>query len=139
MPFLEWTDDLDVHVNSMNSEHKRLIDLMNKLYDLNEGEAPKDQLIKALTDLKDYTIKHFKDEEKIMEKLEFPKLNNHKFIHKNLLEKIDALATDFIEGPGDLLPDAVFSFLRHWLSAHIKGIDGQYGRYHLDHPEKKVR
>ena len=52
-------------------------------------------------------------------------LDNHLWVHKDLLGKLDQHVAEFQAGPGTLSP-AFFSFLRLWLTAHIMGIDRKY-------------
>lgn len=124
MPFLEWNDSLDVKVEAMNNEHKELIRLMNELYDKVEAKANKEILTKSLVALKEYTIKHFDDEEKYMESINFTDLKTHKAVHKNLLDKIADFEGKFLE-TGNIGQD-FFDFLSFWLRSHIKGIDTKY-------------
>lgn len=128
MSFLEWTPVLDVHVDDMNNEHKKLIDLMNIVYDMNEANKSKQEVKTALTNLANYTVKHFSDEEKYMESISYPKLSTHKIIHQELLKKVNGFIDDFDKGDGSL-PKEFFDFLKRWLVAHIKGIDIQYGDF----------
>ena len=39
MPILPWTARFDLGVPEMNAQHKGLLDLMNKIYDMNEAGA----------------------------------------------------------------------------------------------------
>ena len=127
MPFFEWTDDLDTKVSAMNDEHKELIKLMNRLYDLNKEGVAKSDLQQAFSDLANYTIKHFSDEEAYMESINYEKLVVHKRIHEELLKKVTEFKEKF-DQPDGKLDDSFFNFLSMWLSSHIRGIDIQYGQ-----------
>lgn len=124
MPFIEWNDSLDVKVKAMNDEHKELIRLMNDLYDKVEAKANKEILTKSLVALKEYTIKHFEDEEKYMESIDFAELKTHKNIHKALLDKLAGFEEKFLTTGG--IGQDFFDFLSFWLRSHIKGIDTKY-------------
>lgn len=128
MAFLEWDQELDVHVDKMNQEHIKLIEYMNIVYDKSNNNAPKPEISQALSELANYTVQHFKDEEAYMESIAFPKLDSHKLIHKDLLKKVTAYINDFEKGDGSL-PKEFFNFLKLWLLAHIKGIDVKYGDF----------
>ena len=112
----------------MNDEHKKLIQLMNIVYEKNQAKAPKSDIKNALTSLANYTTRHFKDEESYMESISYPKLSTHKLIHQDLLKKVKKHIDDFDSGNGEV-PEAFFDFLKLWLVSHIKGIDSQYGEY----------
>jgi hemerythrin len=81
MPILEWNDALDIGVTDMNQEHKKLLALMNELYDKNASGATKASLSKTLNELAAYTTQHFADEEAYLEKIGYPELSKHKWIH----------------------------------------------------------
>lgn len=127
MAYLEWNETLDVKVKAMNDEHKELIRLMNELHDKNEAKASKDVLTNALGKLKRYTIKHFDDEEKFLESVNFPELKTHKNIHKMLLDKLAKYEEQFLAS--GVMGKDFFEFLSFWLKSHIKGIDTKYSKY----------
>lgn len=114
----------------MNDQHKILLDLMNRLYDGAKAQENVDDLVSILEKLKNFTIKHFKEEkeeEEYMERTEFPGLNSHKIIHQQLLEKFVAEEENILAQKSFL--DSFFNFLKMWLSAHIQGIDVKYGEH----------
>jgi hemerythrin len=127
MAFFEWINDLSTGVNAMDDEHKKLIDIMNRLHTEAKANAGLATLRATVDELAKYTKKHFADEEVYLEKIKFDKLDIHKRIHADLLEKFGAHIKEF-ESTGKLT-DAFFKFLQLWLSAHIRGIDKQYGPY----------
>lgn len=124
---MEWNDKLDIGVDEMNDQHKILLDLMNRLYDGAKAQQNFDELVSTLEKLKNFTIKHFKEEEEYMEKTGFPGLNSHKIIHQQLLEKFVAEEQNILAQKS--FPDSFFSFLKMWLLAHIQGIDVKYGEH----------
>lgn len=118
----------DVLVPKMNEQHEVLVGMMNKLYARHDAKAPKSELSRLIAELRDYTLKHFREEEALLESMQFPQLNTHKNIHQKLLEDFSQHFNAFANGPGVLSP-AFFDFLRLWLSAHIMHIDRKYGEY----------
>ena len=127
MSFFDWSDRLDIKVESMNREHRHLLEIMNRLFDANEQKADKSALKTLVKELGDYTVKHFADEEAYLASISFPDIEKHKFIHKDLLTKFGGHVANF-EKAGTL--DAgFFDFLKMWLNAHIQGIDMKYGEF----------
>lgn len=121
----EWTDELELGVHKMDDQHKVLIDKINILIArLDEGGAPP---IQEFKDLAKYVILHFDDEEKYMEKIEYPGLEVHKTIHKQLLSKVSAFQEELEAGV--LEKDRLINFLKMWLRSHIMGIDMKYGSF----------
>lgn len=132
MSFFEWSPQLDVHIPAMNEEHRWLISLMNKLHDLWKSQADKATVGAALDELAKATVKHFQDEEQVMARMNYPKLEHHKKLHQQLLTKFGGHA-DAFKASGTLTPE-FFHFLKFWLSSHIQGIDMQYGDFANAHP-----
>ncbi len=123
-------------VAEMDHEHKTLVSKMNELHRVHSEGKPFEEVKKKLLDLKDYTVQHFKDEEKYMESIGFEGLDSHKIIHQRLLTK-------FIEHEATILRDQTltapfFEFLKSWLVTHIRGIDSKYAGKNLDAPAAKT-
>lgn len=132
MQFIQWDSRFDIGVNEMNGEHKEIMNLMNRLYELNEKRANKLELTVAIKNLAEYTVKHFKDEETYMASIKYPDLEKHKAIHQNLLNNLKLHQDKFEKGSG-MVDNDFFAFLKLWLSAHIQGIDMKYGDYVRQH------
>ncbi len=129
MTFLSWSEDLDVKVDFLNDQHKRLISLMNRLHSENtRPDASKEERLKALDDLLECTKLHFVDEEAHMAMTSYPGLITHTHMHTKLLARLGEHTKAFREGD-DLIPQTVFSFLKDWLLSHIKGIDSKYAAH----------
>jgi len=125
MSFYEWGDQLDVRVAAMNEQHKRIIALMNRLHASARTNAPQLVIESDLAELGRFTTQHFADEEAYMKRIGFAKLITHAEIHRRLLQKFTSFVDQY-RTTGQLGAD-FFDFLKMWLSAHIQGVDVQYG------------
>lgn len=118
MPLIQWNDQLSIGIDSVDKQHKVLINLLNKLNDaIADGNA--DLILAEIFDgLSAYTIKHFAYEEGLFKKYKYNGTEAHKHEHaklikqvKNLRQKMDA---------GDLMVNVeVLDFLKEWLTYHI--------------------
>jgi hemerythrin len=132
--FFEW--DCEKHslwIDEMDGQHQAIVALMNSLYRLDGERAPRADLSNLLDTLREYTGRHFKDEEAYMAATGYPRLDVHQVIHRDLLIKMDDHIHRFNAGNGRLGPD-LLSYLRYWLTAHITGVDRHYARYALRGP-----
>lgn len=130
MTFFTWDPvKLDVGVALINNEHQNLIFLMNKLHERHAAGADKAELTKILTDLQDYTIKHFHDEEEYQASIGYPELEVHQLIHKDLLHILNKFARDYFASFSREVPTKLFEFLSMWLTAHISHIDMKIGKF----------
>ena len=66
----------------IDSEHRELIDRINKLVDSCENGKEKMTAVKTLDFLMDYTEFHFRDEEKLQAESGYPEIENHKIKNK---------------------------------------------------------
>ena len=130
MSFYDWTPQLDVHVPAMNAQHKQILRLINQLHDETQAKVRPELIALTLGELGRVTVAHFAAEEQHMAAIGFPKLRTHAEIHRQLLEKFRSFVRIFEQSHS--LGDNFFQFLKHWLSAHIQGLDKQYSQLTID-------
>lgn len=123
--FFQWDDkQFKFDIQLIDTEHRQIVHLMNNLYDKHVNQASTEDVGSALTQLYNFTVRHFEDEEKYFDSFSFPEADLHKMIHKQMLSKILEHADNF-KKTGALNQD-FFNFLKLWLSSHILGIDAKY-------------
>lgn len=134
-PLMEWSSDYSVGDFDLDQQHQKLFKLVNRFNEamqLGQGHALLDRV---LTELVDYTVKHFSAEEKAMEQAGYPELEQHKETHRKLVQKVSEMVQRFQSGETRLTVE-IMNFLEQWLKQHILGVDKQYGPYL--HPEKEA-
>lgn len=115
---------LALNVDEMDGEHRRLIELMNRLQKLYIDLAPAAEQGKAFAALADFTKRHFEHEEAYMERVGYPGLRIHQGVHRNLMSRLNEHALEFRQG--GRFSDGLFVFLHMWLRSHICGVDMKY-------------
>lgn len=124
--YFKWDEKkLSTNVDAMDKEHKKLIDIMNQLYECCHCKASADEQKKIMNELGSWTEKHFAHEEVFFDQLPYSQAAAHKLIHKSLLAKLNEYNNE-LQKKGKL-PEEFFIFLKSWLTAHIAGIDTKYG------------
>ncbi len=127
-PLLRWSDSLSVGIDSIDNQHKKLIDLINELFKhINSGSA-KETVGKTLGALVDYTGTHFQNEEKLFAKYDYPEQMNHKEMHRKLVAQVVEFQNQFKNGEKDVSLE-LMEFLKDWLIKHIKQTDMQYSPF----------
>ena len=121
-----WNDDLIVGIEAIDTDHKMLVALVNKVSDHSLGHEEMDEV---LYELLAYTGYHFKREEAIMEESGFPGLAEHRRMHEALAAKANALAQTWRETQDPALIAQLLDFLRTWLVKHIMEEDKMIGRH----------
>jgi len=119
---LIWTDDLRIGVEALDKDHQLLFSLMNKLTHRSANDMDVDKIIDTLLN---YTVYHFQREEMVMEVCEHPGLEVHRRLHKDLNVKLRTLAEAWAVDRSPLTLDSLRTFLGHWLSRHVGGVDTQ--------------
>jgi hemerythrin len=124
MSYVRWTPDLSVGVKASDDDHKRLIDLINRLFEaLNCGQG-REIVGKVLDELESYTRYHFAREEEYFERTGYP-ADEHKQEHRELVEQIVTLQSRYRTGETALAMETL-GVLKHWLTTHIQGTDMKY-------------
>ena len=128
MGFMEWNEKFITGVKEADEQHKKLVGLINQLYDaMREGKGKEviDAIIDELVRYADY---HFKTEETLMSKYGYPELESHKREHELFVQKVQEFVEKKKKGALTLTMD-VMNFLKNWLTNHILGTDKKYGPF----------
>lgn len=128
MALITWDQSFSVKVERCDSEHRKLFDLINALYDamkVGKGRAVLQQIV---SELSDYTQTHFRAEEGLMERAKYPGLAGHRLEHQRFVAKVHDFKKDLDAGIGGNAV-AVLEFLKDWLAKHIKTIDQKYSTH----------
>jgi hemerythrin len=128
MALITWTDALSVNIREIDTQHKRLFELMNKLHEAMKIGKGNDVLGGILGDLVNYTVVHFSNEEAYLKKYDYPEFVQHKKIHDELTQKAKALKASFDQGKQTISID-VLTFLMDWLNNHILKTDKRYSSF----------
>ena len=127
MPLMLWSDKLSVGVKTIDEEHKKLVGMVNDLYDAVQGGQGKDALGKILDGLISYTANHFAHEEKFFAETGYPDSAAHKKQHDDLTRQVLDVQAKYRSGASATLSIEVLNFLKNWLIGHIQGSDKKYG------------
>jgi hemerythrin len=126
MPLIVWTDQLSIEVKLLDNDHKKLVLLINQLYDgLMTGRA-KPALERVFKDLVSYTRVHHAHEEQLLVETGFQGSAMHKQEHEYTIERAVELQMRFKSSEGLANELEVVNQLRDWLSRHIQGSDKEF-------------
>ena len=133
MAWIEWSQEYSVNIKQIDEQHKKLINVINKLYDGLSGNSketflsPNKEIVNnAIAELADYTRYHFGEEEALMRKFSYPDYLTHKPKHDDFVLKVTEFQDSYREGHILVLSIEIIRFLRDWLINHIMTIDRQY-------------
>jgi hemerythrin len=125
MALLTWNNAYSVKIKEIDLQHQKLIEMVNELHDFMKQGKGKEAVGKILKELASYTVYHFQTEEKMFAKHLYPETNIHTQQHKDLLDEVTKLISDYEKGDG-ILPMDLLDFLKDWLVNHIGCSDKKY-------------
>jgi len=129
MPLMTWNEKLSVKVASLDDDHKKLVAMLNQLFDaINSGHG-KESLGKTLDDLIAYAKMHFEHEEKFFSQTNYPDFAAHKLEHEKFTQQVLEVQKKCKNGASGTLSLELMNFLKNWLVEHIQGKDQAYGPY----------
>lgn len=124
--FLDWTEEMSVGVAALDAEHKRLFAMFRELHDATRNDHGPEAIDRTIKGLVVYTLTHFKHEEELFEKTNYPDAAAHRKEHEDLARRVHDLQALSRFGPSEELARETFGFLQNWLASHINGTDKKY-------------
>ncbi|MCD6556216.1 MAG: hemerythrin [Bacteroidetes bacterium] len=120
-----WSEIYSVGIKIIDEQHERLIDLINILFNsFSEGNA-ENIIPEIIKELKEYTEYHFKTEENLFEKYNYPDKENHIQKHKDFIQQVDNWKDKMLHNDENLHYE-LMNYLKKWLTEHITGDDFKY-------------
>lgn len=117
-----WKDEYSTGVPLIDDQHRQLLEIANRAYQLltDEFRVDKyDEIIDILQELKEYTIYHFASEEEYMAQIQYPRLLSHKVEHNDFIEKINGVDLDKVDRNHNQSLLKILNFIVDWIDGHI--------------------
>jgi hemerythrin len=131
--YIVWTPRLTVNVDLIDDQHKELYSRMNRLIQAVLSGSGKDEVERMLSFLAEYTVFHFSEEERYMQRYRFPGYDTHRRAHVTLVEQVQNMGEQVrADGYSSELVTSVVTQLGDWISHHIQKMDMEMGRYLKD-------
>jgi len=123
-----WGHVLSVGVDEIDEDHRKLVNIFNILnHAVTEGESPA-YLAAVLEELVNCTAWHFSHEERLMLKYGYEEIEEHKEMHRELIESAKELQQKLLD-EGKSVADEEIEVLERWLTGHILTDDMRLGAY----------
>ncbi|WP_353571690.1 bacteriohemerythrin [Candidatus Albibeggiatoa sp. nov. BB20] len=125
MALMEWTEALQLGLADIDTQHKKLVDIINQLDDAINAGQDSQILGEILGSLLDSAKAHFNYEEGMLKGKGYKAYPAHKAEHDALTEKLGFMHQAFVANQA---PDSqqVLMFLKIWLEEHIMETDKAY-------------
>ena len=141
MPYnktIPWNDKYSLGIDAIDTQHKKLFEIVNRLYALDDEHSTKDEIKDILYEFNDYLRTHLSEEEEYMASINFPELPEHKEIHESFIVAL----TKIITTPAklDIIKTKMKVFAKRALIDHIthKDIKIKYYKMSLEAPSEKI-
>jgi hemerythrin len=125
MIYIEWNEKYSVAIKSIDNQHKKLFEIINKLHGAMIAGQSKAILKKVIVELSDYATDHFSTEENLMKNYSYPEYIIHKSEHDKFILKLVELKNKLGKS-STLTAVDMLTFLKNWLIQHVKGTDKKY-------------
>lgn len=128
MVFFNWKEEYSVNIHEIDSQHQKLVGMLNDLYEaLRKGEGF-EALGNTLSELVHYTKIHFAAEERLMKTHGYSGYLSHRDKHEKMTKKVLEYARKYETGE-IRSPIEISNFLKNWLKKHILQTDMDYSAF----------
>ncbi len=126
---IPWKESFEVYIPELDSQHKRLLMIINDLYNYMKSNTQPDELYieSLLNELIKFALYHFSTEERYMIRYRYPDYDTHKKEHELLTNKVKEYYVKYKQSEVDL--DEILNFLVEWFTQHATGVDSKYVSY----------
>ena len=123
----------DMSVEQMQKTHENEIEILNTIDNLaisyDRGEATEDELVEKIDAYIEHVHAHFANEERLMQKYDFPSYDMHKTAHDMFLEELQH-AIKYWKRYEDI--NKITNFIRRapeWIVLHVNTVDAPTANY----------
>lgn len=120
--WIPWDDDFVVGIDAIDDHHRYLFSLTNTLYKTISQKQQASKIASVLNALRQYTIVHFREEERMMRRYNFSHMETQVTQHRFFVQKLDEFREVFLKSPLTLGFEMAY-YLRDWLINHIQEED----------------
>jgi hemerythrin len=115
-----WQEDYSVGKEELDQQHKRMFELANQTSEKLDSKSIK----KIITTLYNHVQEHFGCEERHMLEIGYPKLDEHRELHNELICNLDDIAGQSFDTPQSI--SSFKQFISDWVINHIMDHDKDY-------------
>uniref|UniRef100_UPI004047EE5C bacteriohemerythrin n=1 Tax=Aliarcobacter sp. TaxID=2321116 RepID=UPI004047EE5C len=119
---ITWKSEYNINNFKIDKEHQQLFTIAREALSIsklkNDSEI-RTKLKEIISRLFKYVNIHFADEQKYMEEIAYPELDEHKFLHKNMLTMLTKLIADLNTMELKTIEVSLFNFIEEYFIKHI--------------------
>lgn len=128
-----WKKEFELGIDIIDEQHKRLLDIGNNIneliIDLDEVYDNYDEILIVIEELKSYTKYHFKSEEDLLVKYDYPDILEHKKEHEEFISYLESLEIETVDQDQQKFLKDLLGKVYRWVFNHIITTDFMYKDY----------
>ena len=133
MPLMVWNDRISVGVESIDADHKKMVGMINELFDAILAGNGRKKLNGLLDRLVDYTRYHFAHEEELFVRTGYPDAAAHKREHEEMTAWMKSAWHRDHSSSATAPSLEMMNHLKDWLFDHILGSDQKFAPHMKAH------
>lgn len=122
MAVIQWDSRYSVDVRQIDRQHRKIIDILNGIYSLQNVEKDAKELQKVFDKLRGYILRHFKAEEAYLAERGCEEIELQRSEHEAFIEKVCSFQQDFLKRK-PLTIINLFNYVWDWFAHHILTVD----------------
>ncbi len=126
MPLIMWTNDYSVGDDALDNDHIIIASIINHINEAVRFKADRAVVGRMLKALVDHAQGHFQREEKLLEQRGYPRLDEHRRMHRVMAGRLSALYDEYQSGSDPAASEETMNVLCAWFDDHILEVDMQY-------------
>ncbi|MFM9328394.1 bacteriohemerythrin [Paenibacillus mesotrionivorans] len=127
---ISWRETYNIGVDEVDQQHQELVVKLNEFLDACIQQKGKDKIMETLAFLRDYTVEHFRSEEEIMLKYNYPEYAEHKKDHDDFVASVLELEASIQNQGATVVTTLKLNrTLTDWLLSHISKSDMKIGQF----------
>ena len=118
----EMKEEYKLGITLIDEQHEKLFEIGNRAYLLLKDVYSidkYDKIVDIISELRDYTVIHFKDEEAYMESINYKKLFTQKMDHAEFIKRVNAIDFKQMDDNQETYIMGILDFVAKWLVKHI--------------------
>jgi hemerythrin len=128
MSLIDWNDEFTLGIETVDSEHRALVTLINALHDTMSAHARRSDIVEGISRIHALVAAHFAREEAFMRKARYMAYAEHKEDHEVLLDDLRDMI-DQVARDGEYDEARLSADLRYWFSEHFRTYDARLHRH----------
>lgn len=125
-----WKKEFELGIPSIDAQHKELFEVANKIHVLLKeedfGQDYFDEIMDIIDELRDYTREHFKAEEFLFEKYNYPDSEEHSKEHEAFIAFLSEVDYSEIDHEQKEFLEKLLREIASWIMKHIISSDFMY-------------